>query len=263
MAVQQQWYCLTWFSYKNIYYHKQTKNQWARDDPAFVVLLGLALTCSCSALSMVSLILLSGRHRIFCLLQAIFRRLSSHHPLYGLCWLCCRRRGRRHWMLVRYQHVKALCLPYYVRWFANHFLVSRHFAQSTEQSVEWAYAFDVHSNSFLPLFLLTYVLQFFLILILPQSSYIFLIVGNTIYMVRLFKPFAALFWQCVDSCDLLLLSHLSWIQRFVYHFLMLICIFLFWLFYLTILILKLRNHLWIFSINPWFDVPRSLSVNFV
>ncbi|KAI9136529.1 UNC-50, partial [Paraphysoderma sedebokerense] len=25
--------------YRNIYYHKQTKNQWSRDDPAFVVLL--------------------------------------------------------------------------------------------------------------------------------------------------------------------------------------------------------------------------------
>lgn len=35
--------------YKSIYYHKQTKNQWARDDPAFVVLLcaGLSLMSVC------------------------------------------------------------------------------------------------------------------------------------------------------------------------------------------------------------------------
>ncbi|CAO3615212.1 unnamed protein product [Mucor hiemalis] len=30
--------------YRNIYYHKQTKNQWSRDDPAFVVLLITFLT---------------------------------------------------------------------------------------------------------------------------------------------------------------------------------------------------------------------------
>ncbi|ORX72053.1 UNC-50 protein [Linderina pennispora] len=37
--------------YRNIYYHKQTKNQWARDDPAFVLLLvaGIcAITCAYS-----------------------------------------------------------------------------------------------------------------------------------------------------------------------------------------------------------------------
>jgi hypothetical protein len=29
--------------YKNIYYQKQTKNHWSRDDPAFVVLLSIGL----------------------------------------------------------------------------------------------------------------------------------------------------------------------------------------------------------------------------
>lgn len=30
--------------YRNIYYHKQTKNQWSRDDPAFVILLVFCVT---------------------------------------------------------------------------------------------------------------------------------------------------------------------------------------------------------------------------
>lgn len=33
----------TFQRYRNVYHHKQTKNQWARDDPAMVVLIALAL----------------------------------------------------------------------------------------------------------------------------------------------------------------------------------------------------------------------------
>lgn len=29
--------------YRNVYYHKQTHNQWARDDPAMLILISLAL----------------------------------------------------------------------------------------------------------------------------------------------------------------------------------------------------------------------------
>jgi hypothetical protein len=29
--------------YRSVYYHKQTRNRWARDDPAFVVLLMLGI----------------------------------------------------------------------------------------------------------------------------------------------------------------------------------------------------------------------------
>ena len=35
--------------FRSIYYQKQTKNQWSRDDPAFVVLLSLCLTISAIA----------------------------------------------------------------------------------------------------------------------------------------------------------------------------------------------------------------------
>jgi hypothetical protein len=30
--------------YRNLYHHRQTKNHWARDDPAFHVLLAISLT---------------------------------------------------------------------------------------------------------------------------------------------------------------------------------------------------------------------------
>ena len=44
-------------------------------------------------------------------------------------------------------------------WFmGNRFLLS-HSSYSTEQKIEWQYSFDIHCNSFFPVFLLTYVLQ--------------------------------------------------------------------------------------------------------
>ncbi len=39
---------------------------------------------------------------------------------------------------------------------------------TTDQRVEWLYAFDVHCNGFFPLYVLLYVVQFFLTPILLQ-----------------------------------------------------------------------------------------------
>jgi hypothetical protein len=52
---------------------------------------------------------------------------------------------------------------------------------STEQKVEWAYAFDVHCNGFLVIFLLTYLLQFCFLALLNRDNWVSLFLGNTIY----------------------------------------------------------------------------------
>lgn len=46
--------------YKTAYYRKQTKNHWARDDPAFVALQGLFLLIAAVAYSVAFRITLSG-----------------------------------------------------------------------------------------------------------------------------------------------------------------------------------------------------------
>ena len=56
-------------------------------------------------------------------------------------------------------------------------------SHSIEQRVEWAYAFDVHCNAFFPVFLILYVVQFFFIPILVRSSWISLLIGNTMYFL--------------------------------------------------------------------------------
>ena len=69
-------------------------------------------------------------------------------------------------------------------WFlANKFLRAQTTMHAVEQTVEWAYCFDVHCNAFFPLFLITYVLQLCLISFLTLDNALSLLVGNTMYLV--------------------------------------------------------------------------------
>ena len=54
-----------------------------------------------------------------------------------------------------------------------------------EQSVEWMYAFDVHCNSFFPMFLVLYVGQFFLLPLLLAQGFAAALVANLLYAVGL------------------------------------------------------------------------------
>ncbi|TPX45046.1 hypothetical protein SeLEV6574_g04129 [Synchytrium endobioticum] len=138
--------------YRNIYYHKQTKNQWARDDPAFLVLLSLCLAITAVAYGIAYSSGFVGTLKL--MLYMIF----VDFVLVGLVV------STAAWA------------------FSNRFLIQHHM-HSVEQSVEWAYAFDVHCNSFLPQFLMTYVIQFFFIPIVKQDRWICTFLGNTIYFI--------------------------------------------------------------------------------
>lgn len=54
-------------------------------------------------------------------------------------------------------------------------------SHSVEQEVEWLYAFDVHANAFFCSFMVTYVLQYFLLPILLSRAIIPCILSNTLY----------------------------------------------------------------------------------
>ena len=71
------------------------------------------------------------------------------------------------------------------RFVTNRFLTHNHMAHAVDQNVEWAYAFDVHCNSFFPVFLILYVLQFFFMPLLQRSNWISLFVGNTMYFTSI------------------------------------------------------------------------------
>lgn len=137
-------------------YAAETKNQWARDDPAFLVLL-LALLAVRDALfplitplPLLSVHLTRRRAR-FAQVSAVAHAIAFHRfSLTGVLFL----------LLVAWAElvVAGIAIASVCWWVANARLRVHH-SHSVEQRVEWLYAFDVHCNGFVPFFLLTHVAQ--------------------------------------------------------------------------------------------------------
>ncbi|KAG0035765.1 Protein unc-50 [Podila clonocystis] len=140
--------------YRNIHYHKQTKNQWARDDPAFMVILSGVLCCSAVAWGLVY------GHGMMGILRMILYMVFVDFVVIGVV-------------------VATICWT-----IANRFL-ARASVYSTEQSVEWQYAFDIHCNAFMPVIALLYIIQMVFMKVLVKDFWICSLLGNTLYMVAI------------------------------------------------------------------------------
>ncbi|MCO5577605.1 hypothetical protein L7F22_031436 [Adiantum nelumboides] len=143
--------------YQHTKYHKQTKNQWARDDPAFTVicslLLAVAASAYCSAYGH------SVAHACLTIISAVcFHFLLTGFLLATLCW--------------------ALANNYLLEDTAGH-------SHAVEQRVEWLYAFDIHCNSYFPLFVSLYVVHYFLSPLLVGHGVVPAIFSNLLFMVAL------------------------------------------------------------------------------
>ncbi|KAK3832669.1 MAG: UNC-50 family-domain-containing protein [Linnemannia elongata] len=140
--------------YRNIHYHKQTKNQWARDDPAFMVILSGLLGCSAIAWGLVY------GHGMIGILRMILYMVFVDFVVIGVI-------------------VATVCWA-----IANRFL-ARASVYSTDQSVEWQYAFDIHCNAFMPVIVLLYIIQMVFMKILLKDAWICTLLGNTLYMTAI------------------------------------------------------------------------------
>jgi hypothetical protein len=110
--------------YKTSYYRKQTKNHWARDDPAFCALQLVFLVISSIAYSVSFRIsFMSG---LAFLIYSVF-----------VNWLGC-----------------GFIIASLGREMANRHLTVHQSSSHVRQSVEWLYAFDIHCNAFFPVFVL-------------------------------------------------------------------------------------------------------------
>jgi hypothetical protein len=110
--------------YKTSYYRKQTKDHWARDDPAFAALQGLFLVISCIAYS------ISFRAPLFDAIGFLVYSIAFH-------WLGA-----------------GFLVATFGREIANRHLTVQSSSTHVRQSVEWLYAFDIHCNAFFPVFVL-------------------------------------------------------------------------------------------------------------
>ena len=72
-----------------------------------------------------------------------------------------------------------------ILWFTANKLLLSPPSHSTpaDSSVEWAYAFDVHTNAFFPLYLTLYLAQLFLLPVVLRDNWVCLWVGNTLYLI--------------------------------------------------------------------------------
>ncbi|KAK6903708.1 hypothetical protein I203_107213 [Kwoniella mangroviensis CBS 8507] len=142
--------------YKQTYHHKQTKNQWARDDPAMLLLIAGCLAVTATIWSL--LYRFTPLQTIFLILKMVFRDFL----LFSL----------------------GISLVLYL--ISNKLLLSSSSQQSSmidENKVEFAYSFDVSVNSFFPFFLTVYVGLLPLVALVVRDNWICLWVGNTIFLI--------------------------------------------------------------------------------
>ncbi|KAL6079091.1 Unc-50 [Balamuthia mandrillaris] len=138
--------------YRTTSWRKQTKNQWARDDPAFVGI--LILFQAVAALSF----------------AVAFRAPSLTVILKIMFWTT----------IVEFLGLGVLIAT--INWFiSNRYLRAPHGVHSVEQKVEWLYAYDIHCNSFFPLFVLLYVVQFFCMPVFLLPGFIPAFLSNTLF----------------------------------------------------------------------------------
>lgn len=143
----------------------ETKNRWARDDPAFVLLQSVFLAI------MAFLYGLVYSKSVFGIIKLILYMVIVDYYIVGIAVASFT------WYLPRLKFNNSF---YLLRFVSNKFLVNKS-AHMTEQQVEWVYAWDVHCNAFFPTFLCTYVIQFILLGIVTLSGFLPRLIGCTIY----------------------------------------------------------------------------------
>jgi len=137
--------------YKGFQYRKTTKGQFARDDPAFLVLLA-----STFAITTLSFGIMNG----FPILKM----------LYLLLWFVC------------VDCVGLGILAASIFWYmCNKFLLAH--PRSNGNDLEWGFCFDVHLNSFYPFFFILHGVQLPFLWLILTDSYFSVIIGNLFWAV--------------------------------------------------------------------------------
>ncbi|XP_062384500.1 protein unc-50 homolog [Sardina pilchardus] len=141
--------------YRNFHYRKQTKDQWARDDPAFLVLLSVWLCVSTIGFGLVL-------------------DMGFVETLKLLLWV------------VFIDCIGVGLLVSTLMWVITNKYLIKH--PSKDYDVEWGYAFDVHLNAFYPLLVILHFLQLFFInhiVFINSDWFVGYFVGNTMWLIAI------------------------------------------------------------------------------
>jgi len=203
--------------YRKTSWHKQISNQWARDDPGFV-----AIQIFFLAVSSLAFAVAFRAENLLNLLKIMFSTILIDFLTVGI-------------------------LIATIGWWAsNTYLRVVNGIHSVDQKVEWLYAFDIHCNSFFPLFLILYVAQYFLLPVVLGGGFFSTFLANTMYVIAFSYYFHLTF---------LGYSALPFLQHTIYF------IYPIGLVIITYLVTLFSNfNLAIFVMNLYFARPDSNSV---
>lgn len=138
--------------YRNFSYRKQTKSQFARDDPAFLVLLILCLLVT--SIGFTWTLNLTFGQTLYCIAYIVFVDFI----------------------------VAGIIVTTIVWFFANRYLRQN----VNEADVEWGYSFDVHMNAFFPPLVLLHFVQLIFFNSVINTDYFFSrVFGNTIWLIAI------------------------------------------------------------------------------
>lgn len=137
------------------HWHKSTKNQWARDDPAFNVIQSVLLILSSIAWG----VAFSNDLSFWSILRFMSWSLFVEFLLVGALIATCT------WII------------------ASKFLASESGIHRISQQVEWQYAWDVHCNAFFMYFILMHVVQYFLLPLVLGDALWSVLLANVLYAV--------------------------------------------------------------------------------
>ena len=143
--------------FRDFSYRKQTKLQYARDDPAFLVLLAIWILISSIVFS-VTIHFSFGEFLLFLLYVICIDYIGTGLVIGTLLW----------------------------------YLSNKYLRKSTcnDQDVEWGYAFDVHLNAFFPLLIILHLLQiifYHIFYVEGGGSYLYfdMVLGNTLWLIAI------------------------------------------------------------------------------
>lgn len=171
-------------AFRSTLYHSRTKHQWARDDPAFLVLLLYLLLVACAAWSVA----------FSAFTPAGLLGLFAYHVAVDLLLLGSTLSTVGWWLANTYLHERTggahqpPSCHHVGGWPSGSGRLSGAvdpmMAPPTarpNESVEWLYAFDVHCNAFVPLYLLLHAAQLLLLPLLLQPGFLPALLSNALY----------------------------------------------------------------------------------
>uniref|UniRef100_A0A5K3FW72 Protein unc-50 n=1 Tax=Mesocestoides corti TaxID=53468 RepID=A0A5K3FW72_MESCO len=162
--------------YRNFSYHQCTRNQWARDDPAFIILLFPWIFVSTSIYSSIL------GHTFWGWLKLLLWSVFVECILSGLVVATCMWIIANHWM-IQTVNVGGVTLRRNLSGASSDDdSVGSESSHLHPSDVEWAYTFDIHLNALFPCIIILRLIQPMLFYFIRRETLLGSLLGNSFWL---------------------------------------------------------------------------------